>query len=98
LESLTVTDAELGNGVAFLAGNDRFYVALEQQIDVAEERNKLEKELEYYRGFIKSVMGKLSNDRFVNSAPAQVVEIERKKLADGEEKVKNLEAELAKLN
>jgi valyl-tRNA synthetase len=98
LASLNITNEEVNNGVAFLAGNDKFYVELEQQIDVEEERKRLQKELEYYQGFIKSVMGKLSNERFVNNAPADVVAMERKKLADGETKMKNLESELTKLN
>jgi valyl-tRNA synthetase len=98
LASLEITNEEVNNGVAFLAGNDKFYVELEKQIDVVEERKRLQKELEYYQGFIKSVMGKLSNERFVNNAPADVVAVERKKLADGETKLKNLESELAKLN
>jgi valyl-tRNA synthetase len=58
---------------------------------------KLEEELNYTKGFLKSVIGKLSNERFVKSAPAQVVDIERKKQADAEDKIKSLEERLASL-
>ncbi|HPH20441.1 MAG TPA: class I tRNA ligase family protein, partial [Haliscomenobacter sp.] len=97
LEFLQITSAEISNGVAFLVGNEKFYVELEQAIDVEEERKRLQKELEYYQGFVKSVQHKLSNEKFVSSAPAEVVNKEKQKLADGEMKMKNLAEELGKL-
>ncbi|MFK7757743.1 MAG: valine--tRNA ligase [Flavobacteriales bacterium] len=63
-----------------------------------EEKKNLEKELEYTKGFMTSVQKKLSNERFVNNAPEQVVAAEQKKLSDAEAKVKQLEEKLAKLN
>ena len=62
-----------------------------------EELEKLNKELDYYRGFKESVMKKLSNERFVNNAPAAVVEGERKKLADAETKIKTIEESITAL-
>ncbi|AEE48000.1 valine--tRNA ligase [Haliscomenobacter hydrossis] len=97
LEFLQITSAEISNGVAFLVGNEKFYVELEQAIDVEEERKRLQKELEYYQGFVKSVQNKLSNEKFVSGAPAEVVNKEKQKLADGEMKMKNLAEELGKL-
>jgi valyl-tRNA synthetase len=97
LESLEITSAEISNGVAFLVGNGKFFVELEIAIDVEEERKRLQKELEYYQGFVKSVQNKLSNEKFVSGAPAEVVNKEKQKLADGEMKMKNLAEELAKL-
>jgi valyl-tRNA synthetase len=97
LEFLQITQSEITNGVAFLVGNEKFYVELEKAIDVEEERKRLQKELEYYQGFVRSVQNKLNNEKFVGSAPAEVVNKERQKLADGEMKIKNLEEELAKL-
>lgn len=97
LESLEISKAEISNGVAFLVGNEKFYVELEIAIDVEEERKRLQKELEYYQGFVKSVQNKLSNEKFVSGAPAEVVNKERQKLADGEMKIKNLQEELGKL-
>lgn len=58
---------------------------------------QLKKDLEYQRGFLKSIDKKLSNERFVSSAPAQVVEMERKKKADAEDKIRALEESLGKL-
>jgi valyl-tRNA synthetase len=97
LESLQITSTEISNGVAFLVGNEKFFVELEIAIDVEEERKRLQKELEYYQGFVKSVQNKLSNEKFVSGAPAEVVNKEKQKLADGEMKMKNLAEELAKL-
>ncbi len=97
LESLELTQAEVPNSVTFLAGTEKFFVVLEHQIDVAEECSRLKKELEYYQGFVTSVQKKLANERFVAGAPADVVDRERQKLADGEGKVKSLEEALLQL-
>ncbi len=97
LSSLTISEQAPDNAVALLVGNDNFYLEIHQEIDVDAEREKIAGELEYYRGFVASVMKKLSNERFVSSAPAQVVDAERRKLADGEAKIKTLEESLAKL-
>lgn len=97
LESLELSDEEPANAKSFISGTDKFYVALNQTIDIEAERKKLTDELEYQRGFIRSIEGKLSNERFVSSAPAPVVENERKKLADGMARVQILEESLAKL-
>lgn len=98
LAELTLTSEDIPNSVSFLAGTEKFFVVLEQSIDEEEERARLEKELAYYQGFITSVQKKLSNEKFVNSAPPQVVDTERKKLADGEAKIKSIEEALAQLN
>ena len=97
LEDLTVAETEPTNSVAFLVGNDTFYLELNQEVDVEAEIATLEKDLAYYEGFVASVEKKLSNERFVNNAPAPVVERERQKLADGTAKVKSLGEELERL-
>jgi valyl-tRNA synthetase len=94
ISELMFTENEPENSVAFVVGTEKYFVELNQQIDIAAEREKLTKELNYLRGFVKSVQGKLSNERFVGSAPAQVVDAERKKLADGLAKIANLEESL----
>ena len=66
-------------------------------IDVEAELKKLEAELKYAQGFLKTVMGKLGNERFVQNAPEAVVAMERKKKADAEEKIKSLEESIAAL-
>ncbi|WP_226391367.1 hypothetical protein, partial [Penaeicola halotolerans] len=65
--------------------------------NVEEEKENIQKEIDYTKGFLNSVMKKLSNERFVAGAPAQVIEMERKKQADAEAKIKALEESLAKL-
>ena len=63
-----------------------------------EEKEKIMQELNYTKGFLQSVQKKLSNDKFVNGAHAQVVEMERKKQADSEAKIKVLEERLKELS
>ncbi len=98
LSELSLSGEEVVNSVSFLASTEKFYVVLQQTIDVEEERSRLTKDLEYYQGFVATVQKKLSNEKFVSNAPAQVVETERKKLADGEAKIKSIEEALAQLN
>lgn len=99
LESLEDTTADIENSVSFLVGRDKFFVELDQEdIDQEAEYARLKKDLDYYQGFVKNVEKKLSNERFVNNAPAKVVEMERKKLADGLAKLENLEEAISKLN
>jgi len=95
---LSFTQTDIANSVSFLIGTEKFYVEMEQTINVEEERERLNKDLIHYQGFIQSVQKKLSNEKFVNGAPANVIEMERKKLADSEEKIKSLEEALAQLN
>jgi valyl-tRNA synthetase len=97
LESLEYASTEIPNSVAFLAGTEKFFVALEQEIDKEEEISRLQKELDYLRGFVKSVASKLNNERFVSGAPADVVDREKQKMADGEAKIRSLEEALKEM-
>lgn len=74
-----------------------FYVPLGGFINVEEELKKLEEELIYAQGFLNSVLKKLSNERFVSSAPEAVVALEKAKQADAEAKIKVLEERIAGL-
>lgn len=85
------------NAMSFVVKADECFIPAGDAINVEEERENLSKELEYTKGFLNSVMKKLSNERFVAGAPAQVIEIERKKQEDAEAKIKTLEDSLAKL-
>ncbi len=99
LESYTDASEEVDNAVSFLVGRDKYFVELEnQEIDTEAEYERLKKDLEYYQGFVQKVEKKLANKGFVNNAPEKVVEMERKKLADGKAKLLNLEEALSKLN
>lgn len=74
-----------------------YAIPMSNAIDVEAELKKLEAELKYAQGFLKTVMGKLGNERFVQNAPEAVVAMERKKKADAEEKIKSLEESMAAL-
>jgi len=66
-------------------------------VNAEEEIKKLEADLKYAEGFLQGVLKKLSNERFVNNAPQNVVDIERKKQSDAEEKIRIIKEQLAKL-
>ena len=85
------------DGATFIESNIQYSVPLTGLVDAAEEIKKLEADLKYAEGFLQGVLKKLSNERFVNNAPQQVVDIERKKQADTEEKIRIIKEQLAKL-
>jgi valyl-tRNA synthetase len=98
ISEIQFTDAEDVDGtISFVSGTDKFFLEANFQIDVAAEKEKFTKELDYTRGFVKSIEKKLGNERFVQNAPPAVVENERKKLADGQARIKILEESLAQL-
>ncbi|MEG2163493.1 MAG: valine--tRNA ligase [Bacteroidales bacterium] len=83
--------------VTFMVGTVEYAVPVGDCIDIDAELRRLEEDLKYQRGFLKAVTGKLSNERFVANAPVTVVELERKKLADAESKIKSIEEIIAVL-
>ena len=97
-----VNGVEVGNakgeGVSsFMVGTTEYAVPLGGLIDVEAELAKAEAELKHLEGFLTGVMKKLSNERFVNNAPAAVVELERKKQSDAESKIATLKETIASL-
>jgi valyl-tRNA synthetase len=97
LSSFEFTETEPAMSKTAIVGTEKYYVELANTLDVGAEIEKLTKELEHQRGFVKSVEAKLSNERFVAGAPAQVLDNERRKMADGQARVVMLEESLAKL-
>jgi valyl-tRNA synthetase len=83
--------------VSFMVGVTEYYIPLKGKIDIEGEIDRIMEELNYNRGFLINVMKKLDNERFVNSAPANVLELERKKKSDAESKIKSLEEALKSL-
>ena len=83
--------------VSFIVSNVEYFVPVGTGVDTGEEIGRLESELEYARGFLKSVQKKLENERFVRHAPPAVVEKERQKLADADAKIRVLMAQIDKL-
>ena len=82
---------------SFMVGTTEYAVPLGNLINVEEELKKLEADLVYQEGFLKSVMKKLGNEKFVSKAPANVIEMERKKQADAETKIAALRESIAAL-
>lgn len=95
ISGISYTDEKKENVISFIVRSTEFYIPLTENIDLEGEIKKLEEELKYAKGFLNSVMKKLSNERFVNNAPEAVVEKERNKQADANAKIKVLEAQLA---
>lgn len=95
-EVKVVTEKDMSS-VSFLVGTTEFAIPLGNNIDVEAEIEKLEIELKYQQGFLNSVMKKLGNEKFVANAKPEVVEVERKKQADAESKIKILEESLSAL-
>ncbi len=91
LSAIDVVQEKTTGAVSFLVGTTEYAVPLGSMLNVAEELAKLEEELVYQQGFLASVRKKLSNESFVGKAPAQVIDMERKKQADAESKIKSLE-------
>jgi len=81
----------------FLIGTTEYAVQLGSLVDTEAELTKMEAELKHLQGFLAGVRKKLANERFVANAPAQVVELERKKQADAETKIAALTESIAKL-
>lgn len=96
-DSIAFVNDAVANTITTVIGSNKFYIETEQQLDTSAQKESLQKELEYQRGFLQSVEKKLSNERFVQNAKAEVVDAERKKKADAEEKIKALEESLANL-
>lgn len=91
-----VSDKSSGS-VTFMVGTTEFAIPLGNNIDIEAELKKLEEELTYLKGFLISVQKKLSNEKFVANAKPEIVDNERKKLADAESKIKTIEESIESL-
>ena len=94
LSLFETTEKKINNSNGFIVSGVEFFVPFGDSIDVEAERQKIEQELDYSRGFLTSVQKKLSNERFVSSAPKNVVDMERKKESDALTKITLLEEKL----
>ncbi len=97
LTAITHEAEKTASAVSFLVGTTEYAIPLGSLINVEEELEKLQNELVYQQGFLASVLKKLSNENFVSKAPAKVIEMERKKQADAESKIKSIEESIAAL-
>ena len=87
----------VANAISVVIGKDKFYLQTDQVIDTGSQKDQLQKDLDYLKGFLISVEKKLGNEKFVQNAKPEVIETERKKKADAEEKIKVIEESLAAL-
>ena len=97
LKAIEVVTEKSGDASGFMVGTDSFAVPVGDLIDVAAEIEKQEKELKHLEGFLTGIKKKLSNEKFVANAPEAVIERERKKQSDSEEKIAALKASLEEL-
>lgn len=90
--------SETQNLITELVGTDKVFFDFGLTVDVEAEKAKIEEEIKYYEGFISSVEKKLQNERFVQNAKPEIVEKERRKLSDGQQKLKSLKESLSNLS
>jgi len=91
------TDKKMENAASFLARGVEYYVPLPNNFDLNTEKERLTKDLEYTKGFLESVMKKLSNEKFTANAKPEVIEVERKKQQDAETKIRVIEEQINNL-
>ncbi len=97
LSAVTEIDAKPENAAAFIVKSTEYFVPVEETIDVEAELKKLNDELTYQQGFLRSVMSKLNNERFMAGAPKAVVDNEMAKKADAEAKIRALLDRIARI-
>ena len=96
LKESTKNDFEMVN--SFLIKNFEFFIPLEEGFDKGSEIEKLKKELDYNNSFLKSVQNKLKNENFINNAPNTIVNKEKQKIIDTEQKIKSLNKSISDLS
>ncbi|UMB54957.1 valine--tRNA ligase [Lutibacter sp. A64] len=97
LSSINYVTEKVEGALSFRVKSNEYFIPMGDAIDVEAEKAKLEEELKYTEGFLKSVQKKLSNERFVNNAPEKVIAIERQKEADALSKIETIKASLNSL-
>jgi len=96
--SLEITNSTIPDSIPAVAGKEKFFLVTSIPIDLGSQKQELRRELEYLKGFLLSVEKKLGNEKFVQNAKPEIVEIERKKKADAETKIRVIEESLTNMN
>jgi valyl-tRNA synthetase len=96
-EAIFYTNDPIANTIIVAVEKDKFYIESQKQVDAASLKAELLKDLTHQQNFLQSVLKKLSNERFVANAKTEVVELERKKQADAEARIKTIEESLGSL-
>lgn len=97
-QSLSVTSQPIAGAIPVVSDKDKFYLKTESAIDHSSQKEQLQKDLEYLKGFLVSVDKKLGNEKFVKNAKPEVVALEQKKRADAEARIRTIEESLAQMN
>ena len=97
IDEISVVEKNAGPSYSFMVSSNEYFIPYNDSIDISEEVKKIEKEIEYIRGFIKIVNNKLSNQNFIKKAPKNLVESEKNKLKDGNIKLEILSNKLKSL-
>jgi valyl-tRNA synthetase len=97
LSEVSFVSEKQERAASFMVRTTEYFIPLDGKLDVEDELAKIQEDLDYNRGFLVSVMKKLENERFVQNAPANVLELERKKKSDAEMKIKSLEERMKEL-
>jgi valyl-tRNA synthetase len=97
INGFDIVNDKVSGAASFMVSKDEFYIPLTENIDPVAETERLNKELEYLHGFLKSVEAKLGNERFMKNAKPEIIENELKKKADAETKLKIIHDNLASL-
>ncbi|MDA7728826.1 valine--tRNA ligase [Flavobacteriales bacterium] len=97
IEKIEYTEKEIEGSFSFRVNSNEYFIPLYGNVDLEAELEKLQRELDYTNGFLKSVNGKLNNENFVKGAPEQVVTNEKKKQADALQKIEVLEKQISSI-
>ena len=97
LTSIKFISDKQDGAASFMVGTTEYFIPLEGKLDVEAELLKIREELKYHKGFLVTVMKKLDNERFVSNAPANVLDLEKKKKSDAESKIRSLEERMKEL-
>jgi len=97
ISTFNIVNEKVAGAVNFMASTDEFYVPLNENLDPVAECERLQKEKDYLTGFLRAVNSKLGNERFMANAKPEIIEVELKKKADAEAKLKILEENLSAL-
>ncbi len=96
-ESVAYTGTAIANSITVVVQKDKFFIETSVVVDTTSHKDQLQKDLDYLKGFLVTEEKKLGNEKFVQNAKSEVIESERKKKADAEEKIKVIEESLASL-
>ncbi len=98
LSAFSYTNDKVEGALSFVIRTTEFYIPMSANINKEEEKTRLNKELEYQKGFLKSVQSKLANEKFVANAKTEILDSERKKESDALSKISTIEEQLKMLS